>query len=250
MCFLFEAHDSWLDTSVFCVCVGLLLCVCWFVLCVCCVLCLCVLCVCVSCRMRARSTWKKQPRTCWRDSGVRCPSTSAGETPGPWWWRKEVHTHTHTRASSVSLSVTQSHDIIHYLFKVCVCSGQVYGEKHSKSPALSTWGDPVLLKTEVQLTASEGTWHAQHSYVIQQTPSNRKRFQQEVLKRTEAQKYIVLTVFLRSVIDRLSSFPVFLAKRLQLISLSFCSMKYKDMVNKDTRRTRRVCIWIEIRQGP
>ncbi|KAF3835559.1 hypothetical protein F7725_028117 [Dissostichus mawsoni] len=31
----------------------------------------------------------------------------------------------------------------------------VYGEKHSKSPALSTWGDPVLLKTEVQLTASE-----------------------------------------------------------------------------------------------
>lgn len=35
--------------------------------------------------------------------------------------------------------------------------GQVYGEKHSKSPALSTWGDPVLLKTEVQLTAAEGT---------------------------------------------------------------------------------------------
>lgn len=34
--------------------------------------------------------------------------------------------------------------------------GQVFGEKHSKSPALSTWGDPVLLKTEVQLTASEG----------------------------------------------------------------------------------------------
>uniref|UniRef100_A0AAR2J141 Protein O-linked-mannose beta-1,2-N-acetylglucosaminyltransferase n=1 Tax=Pygocentrus nattereri TaxID=42514 RepID=A0AAR2J141_PYGNA len=33
--------------------------------------------------------------------------------------------------------------------------GQVYGEKHSKSPALSTWGDPVLLKTEVQLTAAE-----------------------------------------------------------------------------------------------
>ncbi|KAM8873869.1 protein O-linked-mannose beta-1,2-N-acetylglucosaminyltransferase 1 isoform 2-T2 [Spinachia spinachia] len=33
--------------------------------------------------------------------------------------------------------------------------GQVYGEKHTKSPALSTWGDPVLLKTEVQLTASE-----------------------------------------------------------------------------------------------
>ncbi|KAI5614606.1 protein O-linked-mannose beta-1,2-N-acetylglucosaminyltransferase 1, partial [Silurus asotus] len=33
--------------------------------------------------------------------------------------------------------------------------GQVYGEKHSKSPALSTWGDPVLVKTEVQLTAPE-----------------------------------------------------------------------------------------------
>ncbi|MGH0122556.1 UNVERIFIED_CONTAM: hypothetical protein FKN15_038106 [Acipenser sinensis] len=33
--------------------------------------------------------------------------------------------------------------------------GQVYGEKHSKSPALSTWGDPVLLKTEVHLTPSE-----------------------------------------------------------------------------------------------
>lgn len=32
----------------------------------------------------------------------------------------------------------------------------MFGEKHSKSPALSTWGDPVLLKTEVQLTASEG----------------------------------------------------------------------------------------------
>lgn len=34
--------------------------------------------------------------------------------------------------------------------------GQVYGEKYSKSAALSTWGDPVLLKTEVQLTPSEG----------------------------------------------------------------------------------------------
>uniref|UniRef100_A0A1A8NKE4 Protein O-linked-mannose beta-1,2-N-acetylglucosaminyltransferase n=1 Tax=Nothobranchius rachovii TaxID=451742 RepID=A0A1A8NKE4_9TELE len=33
--------------------------------------------------------------------------------------------------------------------------GLVYGEKSSKSPALSTWGDPVLLKTEVQLTAAE-----------------------------------------------------------------------------------------------
>ncbi|XP_051563226.1 protein O-linked-mannose beta-1,2-N-acetylglucosaminyltransferase 1-like [Myxocyprinus asiaticus] len=38
---------------------------------------------------------------------------------------------------------------------VVIKGGQVYGEKHSKSPALSTWGDPVLLKTEVQLTASE-----------------------------------------------------------------------------------------------
>lgn len=45
---------------------------------------------------------------------------------------------------------------------VFVCPGQVYGEKHSKSPALSTWGDPVLLKTEVQLTASEGTYHNQN----------------------------------------------------------------------------------------
>lgn len=33
--------------------------------------------------------------------------------------------------------------------------GPVFGEKHSKSPALSTWGDPVLLKTEVQLSPSE-----------------------------------------------------------------------------------------------
>lgn len=36
----------------------------------------------------------------------------------------------------------------------------MYGEKHSKAPALSTWGDPVLLKTEVQLTASEGIPHS------------------------------------------------------------------------------------------
>ncbi|NXY39158.1 PMGT1 acetylglucosaminyltransferase, partial [Pomatorhinus ruficollis] len=34
--------------------------------------------------------------------------------------------------------------------------GEVYGEKHAKSPALSTWGDPVLLKTEVHLTSVEG----------------------------------------------------------------------------------------------
>ncbi|KAG8535531.1 hypothetical protein GDO81_028343, partial [Engystomops pustulosus] len=33
--------------------------------------------------------------------------------------------------------------------------GQIYGEKHSKSPALSTWGDPVLLKTDVQLVPPE-----------------------------------------------------------------------------------------------
>ncbi|KAJ6659543.1 hypothetical protein lerEdw1_018778 [Lerista edwardsae] len=33
--------------------------------------------------------------------------------------------------------------------------GEVYGEKHAKSPALSTWGEPVLLKTEVQLTSVE-----------------------------------------------------------------------------------------------
>ncbi|XP_034036669.1 protein O-linked-mannose beta-1,2-N-acetylglucosaminyltransferase 1-like [Thalassophryne amazonica] len=50
--------------------------------------------------------------------------------------------------------------------------GQVYGEKHSKSPALSTWGDPVLLKTEVQLTASEGTkrlgvFKIQHEHLVE-----------------------------------------------------------------------------------
>ncbi|XP_061488845.1 protein O-linked-mannose beta-1,2-N-acetylglucosaminyltransferase 1 [Rhineura floridana] len=33
--------------------------------------------------------------------------------------------------------------------------GEVYGEKHAKSPALSSWGEPVLLKTEVQLTSVE-----------------------------------------------------------------------------------------------
>ncbi|PWA31586.1 hypothetical protein CCH79_00020030 [Gambusia affinis] len=42
---------------------------------------------------------------------------------------------------------------------------QVYGEKHSKSPALSTWGDPVLLKTEVQLTAAEGIRDAKHPHI-------------------------------------------------------------------------------------
>jgi hypothetical protein len=47
----------------------------------------------------------------------------------------------------------------------CLFSGQLYGEKHSKSPALSTWGDPVLLKTEVQLTASEGTYLASHHFI-------------------------------------------------------------------------------------
>ena len=30
------------------------------------------------------------------------------------------------------------------------------GEKHSKSPALSSWGDPVLLKTDVPLSSAEG----------------------------------------------------------------------------------------------
>lgn len=45
---------------------------------------------------------------------------------------------------------------------VFMCPGQVYGEKHSKSPAPSTWGDPVLLITEVQLTASEGTSQMKH----------------------------------------------------------------------------------------
>ncbi|KAM5266470.1 protein O-linked-mannose beta-1,2-N-acetylglucosaminyltransferase 1 isoform 1-T2 [Hipposideros larvatus] len=33
--------------------------------------------------------------------------------------------------------------------------GPVLGEKHSKSPALSSWGDPVLLKTDVPLSAAE-----------------------------------------------------------------------------------------------
>uniref|UniRef100_A0A9L0RZC5 Protein O-linked-mannose beta-1,2-N-acetylglucosaminyltransferase n=1 Tax=Equus caballus TaxID=9796 RepID=A0A9L0RZC5_HORSE len=34
--------------------------------------------------------------------------------------------------------------------------GPVLGEKHSKSPALSSWGDPVLLKTDVPLSSAEG----------------------------------------------------------------------------------------------
>ncbi|CAN9500824.1 unnamed protein product [Ophioblennius macclurei] len=33
--------------------------------------------------------------------------------------------------------------------------GPVYGEKTSKSPSLSSWADPVLLQTQVQLSASE-----------------------------------------------------------------------------------------------
>uniref|UniRef100_G3SUC4 Protein O-linked-mannose beta-1,2-N-acetylglucosaminyltransferase n=1 Tax=Loxodonta africana TaxID=9785 RepID=G3SUC4_LOXAF len=33
--------------------------------------------------------------------------------------------------------------------------GPVLGEKHSKSPALSSWGDPVLLKTDVPLSSAE-----------------------------------------------------------------------------------------------
>lgn len=52
--------------------------------------------------------------------------------------------------------------------KICVHfpAGQVYGEKHSKSPALSTWGDPVLLKTEVQLTPSEGNMRKAGAAVV------------------------------------------------------------------------------------
>jgi len=54
-----------------------------------------------------------------------------------------------------------------WFMSTCVCPGQVYGEKHSKSPALSTWGDPVLLKTEVQLTASEGMKQMEHTQKAQ-----------------------------------------------------------------------------------
>lgn len=38
----------------------------------------------------------------------------------------------------------------------CLWPGPVLGEKHSKSPALSSWGDPVLLKTDVPLSSAEG----------------------------------------------------------------------------------------------
>lgn len=38
----------------------------------------------------------------------------------------------------------------------CPLPGPVLGEKHSKSPALSSWGDPVLLKTDVPLSSAEG----------------------------------------------------------------------------------------------
>lgn len=38
----------------------------------------------------------------------------------------------------------------------CCLLGPVLGEKHSKSPALSSWGDPVLLKTDVPLSSAEG----------------------------------------------------------------------------------------------
>lgn len=38
----------------------------------------------------------------------------------------------------------------------CTLPGPVLGEKHSKSPALSSWGDPVLLKTDVPLSSAEG----------------------------------------------------------------------------------------------
>ncbi|XP_062047198.1 protein O-linked-mannose beta-1,2-N-acetylglucosaminyltransferase 1 isoform X2 [Lepus europaeus] len=37
--------------------------------------------------------------------------------------------------------------------------GPVLGEKHSKSPALSSWGDPVLLKTDVPLSSAEAECH-------------------------------------------------------------------------------------------
>ncbi|KAL0604513.1 Protein O-linked-mannose beta-1,2-N-acetylglucosaminyltransferase 1 [Plecturocebus cupreus] len=37
----------------------------------------------------------------------------------------------------------------------CLLPGPVLGEKHSKSPALSSWGDPVLLKTDVPLSSAE-----------------------------------------------------------------------------------------------
>uniref|UniRef100_A0A8D0YTB2 Protein O-linked-mannose beta-1,2-N-acetylglucosaminyltransferase 1 n=1 Tax=Sus scrofa TaxID=9823 RepID=A0A8D0YTB2_PIG len=37
----------------------------------------------------------------------------------------------------------------------CPLPGPVLGEKHSKSPALSSWGDPVLLKTDVPLSSAE-----------------------------------------------------------------------------------------------
>jgi len=37
----------------------------------------------------------------------------------------------------------------------CPLLGPVLGEKHSRSPALSSWGDPVLLKTDVPLSSAE-----------------------------------------------------------------------------------------------
>lgn len=42
------------------------------------------------------------------------------------------------------------------LILACLWPGPVLGEKHSKSPALSSWGDPVLLKTDVPLSSAEG----------------------------------------------------------------------------------------------
>lgn len=61
-----------------------------------------------------------------------------------------------TLAKFFGHSMSYSDSFFLPLFIICLSLGQVYGEKHSKSPALSTWGDPVLLKTEVQLTAAEG----------------------------------------------------------------------------------------------
>lgn len=64
---------------------------------------------------------------------------------------------------------------------VFMSPGHVYGEKHSKSPALSTWGDPVLLKTEVQLTASEGSSQTEHQGKLKSPKVTLKPFNQDLL---------------------------------------------------------------------
>lgn len=43
-----------------------------------------------------------------------------------------------------------------HCFSLMPMPGPILGEKHSKSPALSSWGDPVLLKTDVPLSSTEG----------------------------------------------------------------------------------------------